>query len=568
MRNWALLIGALVVALLLAVKATTPPLPTAAPRADPGEASAQRAFVQVERIATEPHPTGSAANARVRGYLVSQLEELGLTVKTTSGLIDSKSQEKLDHWRGAKSALPTPFVNVVGVLEGRDPALPAVGLMAHYDSVWGSPGAADDTVGVAVILETVRALAAEGKPRRSIVVIFTDAEELGLVGAYRFFREDPLAAKIGAVINLEARGGGGISTMFQTGPGNRESVELYADTVEHPATSSLSAYLYSVLPNDTDLTATLERGGYAAYNIAFIGRSGLYHSPLATPENLDRGALDHMLGQTHSLAKALVNAEKLPQATSDAVFFDAFGLTTIVYSPWLGWVMLAVASLGLALGYRRDGKGDPGIWGGVARMVLLLLVGGALLYGLNLLSGAGIGAGYYDRLAAIPKLTVMVGLALLSCVFLLWGGQRHGPSAWLGSVIPLLAIAAAAQWFAPTAAYFIVIPVMLAGLVEATHALAGEAVGRVSASVVAALVTGYLLALGWQIMQGVGPSMPFAVVLPAGLAVIALLPLWPEQKRPRMVAGVLLVAAIGMALFVRFDPIPPTVAVYSPLKPA
>lgn len=567
MRNWAFFIGTLAAALLLAVKATTPPTPPTV-SADPSVASIEGAFAQVERIAAEPHPTGSAANARVRAYLVSQLEELGLTVKTTSGVIDSKSQEKLDHWRGEKSAEPTGFVNVVGILEGQDPQLPAIGLMAHHDSVWGSPGAADDTAGVAVILETVRALAAQGKPRRSIVVIFTDAEELGLVGAFQFFREDPLAEKIGAVINLEARGGGGIASMFQTGPGNRESVELYASTVEHPATSSLSAYLYSVLPNDTDLTATLERGGYAAYNIAFIGRSGLYHSPLATPENLDRGALNHMLGQTHALAKALANAEELPQATSDAVFFDAFGVTTIVYSPWLGWVMLALAALGFAIGYRGRGAGDRGILGGATRMMLLLLVGGALLFGLNLLSGAGTGAGYYDRLAAIPKLTLMVGLALLACVSLLWGGKGHGPTARLGAALPLLAIAVVAQWFAPTAAYFIVIPVMLVGCVEAIRALNSEGLGRVSAGVVAALVAGYLLALGWQIMQGVGPTMPYAVVLPAGLAVISLLPLWPEQKRPRMLAGVLLVAAIGMALFVRFDPVPPTVAVYSPLKPA
>ncbi|QKG71497.1 M20/M25/M40 family metallo-hydrolase [Erythrobacter mangrovi] len=567
MRNWVHLIASMLVALALAIFATTPPSPTS-PSNDPAEASAERTFEQVERIASEPHPTGSPANDRVRAYLIAQLESMGLEVKTTSGSLGPDALKKLAHWRGEQTAAPTEFVNVIGVMKGADPNLPAIGLMAHYDSVWGSPGAADDAAGVASILETVRALAAEGSPRRDVVVILTDAEELGLEGAWHFFKTDPLAERIGALINLEARGGGGIASMFQTGPGNREGVELYANTVDRPAASSLAAFLYSVLPNDTDLTAALERGGYTAYNIAFIGRSGLYHSPLATPGNLDRGALNHMLAQTHSLARALVNAEQLPQPTTDAVFFDAFGIVTLVYAPWLGWVVLVLAALGYASGYRATKAKDGSVLWGAGRTILLLLGGGVLLYGLNLLSGAGVGAGYYDRLAAIPKLTGMAALAVLSAAVLIWGGKKHGPKARLGAAVPLLLIALAGQWIAPTAAYFIVIPLMLAGLVEAVIARAGDPLGRSAAGVVTALVVGYLLALGWQIMQGVGPSMPFAVVLPAALAVVALLPLWPAQKRPRLVAGVLLAAAIGLALWVRFDPVPPTVAVYSSLKPS
>lgn len=284
-RNWLWLGGAWLAALVLAIMGTTPPLQVATPSGDPAEPSATRAFAQIEQIAREPHPTGSAANARVRDYLVAELRKLGLTVTTTTGTLDQRSQVRLDRWAKGAAAGPTPFVNIVAVLPGKDRTLPAVALMAHYDSVWGSPGAADDFAGVASVLETTRALAARGAPARDLVVILTDGEELGLVGARDFFAHNPLAGRIGAVINLEARGGGGIASMFQTSRGNGEVAQLYARTVAHPATSSLAAFLYSVLPNDTDLTEALHRGGYAAWNIAFIGRPALYHSPLATPAN-------------------------------------------------------------------------------------------------------------------------------------------------------------------------------------------------------------------------------------------------------------------------------------------
>ncbi len=68
-------------------------------------------------------------------------------------------------------------------------------------------------------------------------------------------------------------------------------------------------------------------------------------------------------------------------------------------------------------------------------------------------------------------------------------------------------------------------------------------------------------------MQGVGPSMPYVAALPAALAVLTWLPLWSGIPKARYVAIGLLLAAIAAALWVRFDPVPPTVAVYSPLKP-
>ena len=53
------------------------PPPAVHNTAPAAEFSASRAFEHLMVIAREPHPTGSAANARVRDYLIQQLQAPG-----------------------------------------------------------------------------------------------------------------------------------------------------------------------------------------------------------------------------------------------------------------------------------------------------------------------------------------------------------------------------------------------------------------------------------------------------------------------------------------------------------
>ena len=288
MSGWARLGLVLAVALGLAIYATTPPVPLPA-SAPPTQFAAARAMQDVAVIAARPHPTGSAESAAVRAYLTQRMQALGLTVSVRTAALEPKAVKRIVKWSGDAKANP-PLSSLVGVLPGSDRQAPALLLMAHYDSVWGSPGAADDATGVASVLEVVRALKARGAPRRDIIVLLTDGEELGLQGARAFFAGDPLLPHIGAIINAESRGGGGRTGMFQTSHGNGGGVALFAGAVARPSGNSLSAFIYSVLPNDTDLSAAM-KGPWLGYNFAFIGRPGLYHSPLATPARLDQGSV-------------------------------------------------------------------------------------------------------------------------------------------------------------------------------------------------------------------------------------------------------------------------------------
>lgn len=509
----------------------------------------------VRAIAAAPHITGSPENARVRAYLLRRMAALGLETATWKGALYGESVARRNKWTG-RTDQTVPLVNLIGVLPGRDRQAPAVLLMAHHDSVWGSPGAADDSAGVAATLEVVRALRQGGQPPRDLIVLFTDAEELGLTGAKQFWASHPLRHHVRAVVNMEARGGGGRTTMFQTSPNNGEAVALYANTVAQPAASSLAAFVYSVLPNDTDLTEVL-KGPYLGYNFAFIGRPGLYHSPLATPERLDQGALQDMGGQVLDLTRALLYARDLPGESPNVVFFDLFGWTTLVYPTWAGWLVLIGAAAGFGLIIRREGL--AGLGEGTARMTGLLLLAAVLLFALNKLSIGLTPVNYYDRLAAIPRLEVIALLGGLATALLVFGTRSSPPTAQVGAAIPLLVMAVAAQAFAPTAAYVLAIPLILT-------ALAGLIRAPLIRVALVAPPVGYLLALGHQLMQGVGPGMPSVASLPLALAVLLVLPLWPGLPRARTVAIGALVAAAAVALWVQLDAPAESRAVYSDHK--
>ena len=550
------LIAVLLVALVLAILATTPPTPRAAD-ASGAEFSAIRAMADVRLIAQQPHPTGTPENAAVRKYLTGHMAALGMEVSTGVASTSDRATERRNKWSG-RGDVPQTLTNLIGILPGKDRSLPAVLLMSHHDTVWGSPGAADDTAGVAASLEVARAIRTAGQPQRDLILLITDGEELGLEGAKHFFAADPLRARVGAVINMEARGGGGRTTLFQTSHENGAAIALYAHAVRRPGASSLAAFIYSVLPNDTDLTPVLE-GPYTAYNFAFIGRPALYHSPAATPERLDHGSLQDMGGQVLDLSRALLAAPSLPPKAADVVFFDMFGLTTITYPIWLGWLMLAGAVVSFVLTQRGGSSAEAR--GGAARFAALLVGAGLLLYCLNWLSLGSHPSNYYDRLAAIPQLELVAMFASSAAVLLAFGGWRSTRSGVAGAGLVLLLLGALMQWFAPTAAYVVVLPVFMI-------AAAQLAPGRVASSIVAALVAGYMLSLGHQLMQGVGPTTPMAAALPLSIAVLSLLPLWPPFSRngARKAAAGLLLAAAAVALWVQLDPQADTVAVYSDNK--
>ena len=316
--------------------------------------------------------------------------------------------------------------NLIGVLPGTDPAVPGIMLMAHSDSVPGSPGAADDAAGVISALETVRALKAMGPHKRDVIVLITDGEEVGLLGARAFFAsQDPLLKHIGMIVNMEARGGGGRVAMFETGAQNGAAIATFASAVKNTDALSLMSEIYKYLPNSTDFTVS-KTAGYPGYNFAFTGEEFDYHSPSSTPAVLDQGSVQHMGDQALAITKALANSASLPGRRHDAIYSDVLGGPVIAYPPLVGWILLAL-SVGLAVfgaltGAKRSGEGLSffGVARGFSAGLFTLLATATALHVAGRWVGTGDAVSYRDLLANFGWLFFGMSALAIGAVLLAW----------------------------------------------------------------------------------------------------------------------------------------------------
>lgn len=599
------LMGSLALALLIAVMTLQVPAPAGV--GAPGAAfSAGRAMADVREIARRPHPVGSADHARVRAVLLQRMAALGLQTSTQNGPLSPRAVQALEREGG--SATGVELTNLIGVLPGRDPRLPAVALMAHYDTVPDSAGAADDTAGVAAILEAVRAIRARGPADRTLVVILTDGEELNLDGARVFWGGHPLRDRIGAVVNLEARGGGGRAMMFETGTGNARTIGLFARAGARAtggvSSNSLAVFVYDHMPNDTDFTVPKKRG-VQGINLAFIGRPEQYHAPVSTPDALDQGSVQHIGSQALETADALLRAPALPAATANLVYADLFGRVVVGHPPVMGWALLGLAFLGLGLAVWRArsqagltfadaGRGAiDGLWFLSTGLVLTQLV--RLLAGP--LSGRAESAdAYYTLLARLPWMEAGAALTVLAVALALFGGRtrldrrivagaialatvaavilggvnvivigaaviaaglslfpglaaRSTWGGWTGLIGLILILGTLAQALAPEAAFLFVWTGLLAALVAALAAFLDPRLTRprslAPVAVAAVLGTGWIMGLAHTVFLGIGMDMPGVLVLLGLLVLMLVRPLSPEQGLAR---PLLIAAAAALIL--------------------
>ncbi|MCB1035423.1 MAG: M20/M25/M40 family metallo-hydrolase, partial [Acidobacteria bacterium] len=327
---------------------------TVLPADAPGELfSAGRSLAELEWIAEAPRPMGSERHRQVRERLADQLKTDGLEVETQSATV-----LKTPPWGGATRA--GAVKNIVARLPGggRQPALM---LMAHYDSVPNSPGAGDDGSGVAAVLEVVRALQAGGPLEHELLVLLTDGEEAGLLGARAFVQEHPWAREVGVALNMDARGASGPVVMFRTGEANAWLVKAFAEAVEAPRASSLGYEVFRILPNDTDLSEVVD-AGLSGLDFAFVGDHPRYHSARDSVRNLSPESLQHMGDQVLALLQHLDGLELSDLPPGKAVYFNLAGNVLVRYPA--SWALplalvLAVAWLVVAFLAVRRGLARP-----------------------------------------------------------------------------------------------------------------------------------------------------------------------------------------------------------------
>ncbi|MEP7064616.1 MAG: M28 family peptidase [Gemmatimonadota bacterium] len=444
----------LVVALIL--RAGHPPAPVSA-SAPESEFSAERAMRHVRMVAQRPHPTGSRDAARVRAYVLEQLAALHVLaeVQEATGV-------------GTRYQVAGRVHNIVARMAGTSSGGPAVMMMAHTDGVPAGPAAGDDGSGVAVLLETLRALRAGAPLQHDVIALFTDGEEVGLIGAAAFVREHRWAKDVAATLNFDCRGTTGRAYMFETGPGNLDLVRFYRGAPDVNGTS-LMVTAYRSLPNDTDLSE-LAVLGRPALNFAFVTGVDRYHTTQDNVAQLDAGSIQHEGSQALAITRALASGSLPRPQTGDAVFFDLPILGLVLYPEGAAIPLAAMSAILVAITLaailRRERRWirDPIL--GVLATIFATALGAGAAY----LAGLGL-TRLHAALGGTPALSGMYAVAIallaLAMATACWAlARRWGSAAGTnaGVLIVWALLTLFVSWKAPGASFFLLWPLVAASV--------------------------------------------------------------------------------------------------------
>jgi hypothetical protein len=189
--------------------------------------------------------------------------------------------------------------NVGARLAGSDPALGGewVILSAHFDHLGVRagvlyPGADDNASGVAMMLEVARVLAQSAeRPRRSIMFIGFDLEEVGLFGSRYFVEHPPVPLgriKLFVTADMIGRALGGIckSNVFVMGTEHVPEVRSWIDESARREPLALG-----MLGSDLLVLSRSDYGPFRARKVPYLffstGENPCYHSPEDTAATLD-----------------------------------------------------------------------------------------------------------------------------------------------------------------------------------------------------------------------------------------------------------------------------------------
>ncbi len=299
--------------------------------------SSERAYVDLTDLLREnvPHPPGSEANKVIRDRISEKMRARGFEVSLQRDFV-CRTQ-----WTVCSN-----IENIIAEKKG-SVGSSTIMLMSHYDSVPAGAAATDDGFGVAASLEIARALQSTDNMENNLIILFTDAEEIGLLGAEAFAANHPLAKTVDILINIESRGTSGQSTMFETGAKNDKLIDIFKASVTRPVANSLTYEVYKRMPNDTDYTVFKERN-IPGLNFASTSSAVRYHSVLDDLAHLDKSTLqqhgENALNLIHTLGD--MDLTRLNERQGSATYFDFYSLFLV---KWPSSLNIPLSALGLLI---------------------------------------------------------------------------------------------------------------------------------------------------------------------------------------------------------------------------
>ncbi|EIW82238.1 hypothetical protein CONPUDRAFT_54548 [Coniophora puteana RWD-64-598 SS2] len=239
-----------------------------------------QAWADLHEIAARPHPYNSHANDLVRTFIldrvsniakghrhVTVIDDLSSSATWTSGLFSSKPYAVYHEGRNV-------LVKIDGTeSDGSDQS--GVLFSAHFDSVSTAPGATDDGMGVATLLQLVAYFAAN-RPRRTVVFNINNGEEDGLNGAYAYMNH-PWSNLTDVFINLEGAAAGGRPLLFRTT--DNAPVDVWsADHTTHVHANIVSSDVFNGGSIRSDTDYSVYKHAMEGLDFAFYRGRARYHT--------------------------------------------------------------------------------------------------------------------------------------------------------------------------------------------------------------------------------------------------------------------------------------------------
>ncbi|MEO6637304.1 MAG: M20/M25/M40 family metallo-hydrolase [Ginsengibacter sp.] len=337
-KMWAkqyslLFLGLTLIVAVLSVKKATPPSVVNSNAAD-SVFSAVRAFGYLQEIATAPHSLGTVEHDRVANYIVNTCKHLGLKVEL---------QDATETTIKGNTIVAANVHNIVAYTKGTKGGK-AITNIAHYDSQPNTPGAADDGIGVAAMLETARALKSLPPAENDIMFLFTDAEEPGLFGAKAFVNENSLFKNVAVAINWDFRGNEGIAVTYETSAENGWIMREYARGIKYPYGNSMAFEISKRLPNFVDFQE-FKQAGVTGFTSGMINGFTSYHSMTDNLQNLDQRSLQQVGDNMLSMVKRLENSNLVNTKSPNVSYFNVFGFWFVYYPASLNLIFVIITTL-------------------------------------------------------------------------------------------------------------------------------------------------------------------------------------------------------------------------------
>ena len=279
--------------------------------------------------------TGSPGEAKAAAFIAAEMHSIGLRPLGDSGYFQrvpvaavplatpsrSGRTERLLLLKSFadRDTFPVerrrPSVNVLGVLDGADPALKdeVVLVDAHFDHIGvGRPvngdsiynGADDDASGVTAVLEVARQLASGPRPKRTVIFATNTGEEVGLFGTRWFIDHPPIPlSRFVANLEIEMIGrpdslAGGAGKAWLTGfERSNMGEQLAAAGIPIVADRRPDQHFFERSDN-----IAFARRGIVAHTLSTYNLHADYHQPSDDVQGVN---LDHMAAVINAAARAV-----------------------------------------------------------------------------------------------------------------------------------------------------------------------------------------------------------------------------------------------------------------------